>query len=112
MKETDIAWLAGILEGEGCFDMYETHQGYKAPRVRVEMVDEDIINRIAGLFREIGPWKGTVRRAEPKRSQHNVTYRVQAAGRPLLRKLLPLIRPYMSARRGTVIDAMLVELTP
>ena len=41
----DIAWLAGIIEGEGCIDFNED-----SPRIRVQMSDQDIIKRIANLW--------------------------------------------------------------
>lgn len=42
----DVLWLAGLLEGEGTFDI---HRG-KYPRVRVGMVDRDIVGRAATLM--------------------------------------------------------------
>jgi hypothetical protein len=44
--ERDVIWLAGLLEGEGTFDM---HRG-KYPRVRVGMTDRDIVGRAATLM--------------------------------------------------------------
>ena len=48
-----IAWLAGLLEGEGCF----TYQC--SPTIRVGMTDKDVVQRIAALFgRHVrGPYK-------------------------------------------------------
>lgn len=47
MKDSDIYWLAGLLEGEGCFS-----NGKKAPqlRLRVGMTDRDIIERAATIM--------------------------------------------------------------
>lgn len=49
----DICWLAGILEGEGCF-CYQC-----SPGIRVGMTDKDIIERIASLIGHNvrGPYK-------------------------------------------------------
>lgn len=41
----NIIWLAGILEGEGCF-----RQDKNTPRITVNMTDEDIIHKIASMF--------------------------------------------------------------
>jgi hypothetical protein len=44
MTESDLAWLAGLLEGEGCFHF--TRTAY----VVISMTDEDIIERAASLM--------------------------------------------------------------
>src|SRR5207248_1914669 len=43
----DIIWLAGLLEGEGCF-----HKQYNSNSliIRVVMCDKDIIDRVASLW--------------------------------------------------------------
>lgn len=42
----DVLWLAGLLEGEGTFDSH----AHKYPRIRLEMVDRDIVGRAASLM--------------------------------------------------------------
>ncbi|KKK84081.1 hypothetical protein LCGC14_2786950 [marine sediment metagenome] len=46
MKLTDIAWLAGLLEGEGCFRL---NRG-KYPTITLSMCDGDIVVRAATLM--------------------------------------------------------------
>jgi hypothetical protein len=46
MKATDIAWLAGLLEGEGTFF---TIKKQFAPRLALSMTDEDVVRRAAAL---------------------------------------------------------------
>lgn len=41
MDQVDIAWVAGILEGEGSFDFRGRIKGY--PAIRVAMADEDVV---------------------------------------------------------------------
>lgn len=41
----DIIWLAGLLEGEGCFGL-----SGDVARVTVAMTDRDVIDRVALLF--------------------------------------------------------------
>lgn len=45
LDRTDLAWLAGLLDGEGCFD---TPRGN--PRVRVKMSDHDVVLRAADIM--------------------------------------------------------------
>jgi len=44
MPREDAAWLAGLLDGEGCFDAPRGN-----PRVRLKMTDFDIVFRVAAL---------------------------------------------------------------
>lgn len=45
MDRVDAAWLAGLLDGEGCFDAPRGN-----PRVRVKMSDLDVVLRAASLL--------------------------------------------------------------
>ena len=48
---TELAWLAGILEGEGCFLLTtksESNLGY--PQINVSMSDKDVMDRVALLL--------------------------------------------------------------
>ena len=46
IKIKEIAWLAGLLEGEGCFAIH----GKKYPRIVLKMCDEDIVIKAASLM--------------------------------------------------------------
>lgn len=48
--DTEIAWLAGIIEGEGCLDLKYKNGRATYPRIRVAMTDEDVIQQVAKLF--------------------------------------------------------------
>ena len=43
----DVAWLAGLLEGEGCFSLKKE----KYPRISLGMTDEDVVIRAASLIK-------------------------------------------------------------
>jgi hypothetical protein len=43
----DIIWLAGLLEGEGCFSLSTKRQ---APTIGLKMTDEDIVTRARGIL--------------------------------------------------------------
>ena len=48
---SDIAWAAGIVEGEGCIGAdARGHHGAFTPRMTVAMTDEDVIRRLADIF--------------------------------------------------------------
>lgn len=53
----DICWLAGLIEGEGCFyvhtKIYKRQNGtttYKQPKIIISMTDKDVIERVAKMF--------------------------------------------------------------
>jgi hypothetical protein len=46
MSDLDIAWLAGILEGEGCFSTPSSKRGMV---ITVSMTDKDIIERLTEI---------------------------------------------------------------
>lgn len=50
----DIAWLAGLLEGEACFGCYKG-----CPTIELQMTDEDVVSRVAALTgaKLKTPWK-------------------------------------------------------
>lgn len=56
MKHTtnDIAWLAGLLEGEGSFSVVSF-----MPKIQLSMTDEDIVQRAASILgtNVTGPYK-------------------------------------------------------
>jgi hypothetical protein len=100
MTSEDIYWVAGILEGEGCFS-FDNKYGRK---VTVNMTDEDIILRLqaaTGLGRVYGPYNHS-------NGAHKVYYRWVVADRPSLARLLLAVYPLMGTRRQAKI-ATLVE---
>lgn len=100
MKNADAAWLAGLLEGEGCFDWNGSSNRY--PRIRVEMRDEDVVQRVKALC----GGGGAVRRVE-RRQGHHTTFRFQLCDRERLKIVLTAILPYMGNRRSEKIQELL-----
>lgn len=47
--EADLYWLAGILEGEGCFYLRTTNERYKRAAIRLSMTDKDIVQRVRDI---------------------------------------------------------------
>ncbi len=44
IKETDKAWLAGIMDGEGCISLIRRHT-YYVPSVKIANTNEKLIQR-------------------------------------------------------------------
>ena len=121
MTPRDRYWLAGLLEGEGCFVLakstsYHTRvpHVYLHPRVDLVMTDEDIVRRAAALMgtptcrrmpgagpQRIAHAKNTGREYKPL--WKTTLYASRAAA--LMRSILPL----MGMRRQKKIREVLAE---
>lgn len=98
MTEIELAWLAGLLEGEGCFS-YRADRD--CPVVEVKMVDLDVINRVGELFGR------TVWMVPAQGENRQDQWRTKIQGEPareLMRRLLPLMGERRSARIRALLD--------
>lgn len=93
----DVVWLAGLLEGEGTFDL---HRG-KYPRVRVGMTDRDVVGRAATLL-------GANVRLSMKPMPYQATWHAEVSGEKAVEVMLAVL-PFMGARRSGKIAAVLGE---
>lgn len=93
----DLVWLAGLLEGEGTFDL---HKG-KYPRVRLAMVDRDVVGRAASLMDT--KLRLSLHRAPAQPTWHSEVSGVRAA--EIMREVLP----YMGTRRSGKIAEVLAR---
>jgi hypothetical protein len=93
-----IAWLAGLLEGDGCFQIKNGVQ--TIPRLQLAMLDKDIVEEVALFFKSnINEFK------TPKGDK--TMYRVSTAKRSVLEPLLKELYPYLGIRRQEQVRAML-----
>lgn len=95
IAQEDLLWLVGIMEGEGCFDA----QRGKYPRVRLAMVDRDVVGRAATLM---GTRVRLSLQAPPKRS----TWHAEIQGARAA-ELMWVLLPHMGARRSAKIAEIL-----
>jgi len=136
MRQIDIIWLAGLLEGEGCFNVRPEKNDQA--RVSVEMTDKDIIERVSRLFdsnistrepRPAGTCSGCkepaskciiAREAARGETPPNVlngfgmgwtkrSYQTAIYG-DRAKNLMRLVFPFMGSRRGEKIEAILGSL--
>jgi len=101
ISDTDLAWLAGLLEGEGCF-CYQC-----SPGIKLGMTDKDVVSKVANL---LGRWvRGPYRyRTNKKAVFYTEIWSHEAIW--WMKKLLP----YMSVRRSAKIKEIVErwELAP
>ena len=104
-------WLAGLLEGEGCFRLYRDQQRqgkfvylYHRPRIICAMTDRDVIER---LQRVTGVGRISLGRKPSPRHKPYWQWTVSRDGdaAELMRALLP----HMGERRRARIEQVLVD---
>lgn len=99
----EIAWLAGLLDGEGCFDFHmNSKSGRKFPRIRIQMKDLDVIKRVKDVM-----GGGQICKETGRKKNHSTTYILRQCKRDELAVILPLILPWMSKRRAERIKEMI-----
>jgi hypothetical protein len=103
-SDLEIAWAAGIIEGEGCFSYNGRSQygdrRYQYPRIEVRMTDPDVIARLQRIF------GGNVRAcnnhiARPEQKQQFTWDITNMAD---FDRVAALIRPWLGARRRARLD--------
>jgi hypothetical protein len=107
ISDTELAWLAGLLEGEGSFLMYRCHKGgreYRYPKIVVGMTDLDVIEHAASLLGE-----NKVYPLPPsKQGERKPAFRAHVSGRKAA-DLMHQLYPLLGQRRRARIDQILTE---
>lgn len=97
MIREDAAWLAGLLDGEGCFDAPRSN-----PRVRLKMADTDVVLRAAAL---IG---ATVHIETPGQPGHKPLMVAQLTGDRAVSVMLAVL-PWLGARRTAKVTEIVTK---
>jgi hypothetical protein len=97
LKSETLAYIAGLVDGEGCVTLYGTgdkravhRMACFAPKLVIEMTDHDLI---VWLREQTGV--GSIHRHVPKNLRAKIRYRWQVKGQQavtLLRHLIPWLR--------------------
>lgn len=98
MTAADLAWVAGVFEGEGSISFV----GKQGVTVKVSMTDEDVIRRlhaITGVGQVGGPYAGT----------NKPRYAWYVGNKHQVRSLLLALRPWLGERRGQRADEALAR---
>lgn len=101
--ETEIAWLAGIIEGEGCI-----YISPKSVAISVSMTDRDIIDRLDALFPSPGISLKQQRRPDGTLYKPQYVWRTRKADQ--VREILNLVMPWLGGRRKAKALAALEHL--
>lgn len=109
LSDFELAWLVGLLEGEGTFSISTSRPKpnggyYRYPRVRVTMTDQDVVEHVAKLF---GGTK--VHFTHPPSAQaagHAPQWATELQGKKAV-ILMERVLPYMGNRRQARIRELL-----
>ena len=99
----DLIWLAGLAEGEACFDL---HKG-RSPRIRVGMTDKDTVQRVASLL-------GSSCRLQLRPAPYSALWHAEIQGERaavLMEALLPLMGARRSSRIALALGAYRLRAT-
>jgi hypothetical protein len=97
VSETDIAWAAGLLEGEGSF-LKKTKR--KTILISCQMTDLDVLQRLKTIF------GGSIYNTTKAKPHHKDAWSWCIFGTNAAR-VMELIKPYMLARRYIAIEEVL-----
>jgi hypothetical protein len=90
----DIAWLAGLWEGEGCFSLNR-----ERPRMTINMKDKDIIERAHSLMKV----KTNIATNDyRKNSMCNITYSFSLNGRDAIEWMMTFYTFFGSRRQNKI----------
>jgi hypothetical protein len=108
-REVDIAWLAGIIDGEGClsvdFKLAENGKNYLSVKIRVINTDVRMIQKCARVYQELGVvFYYNVNRKTKAHYKDQTAIIVASQGS--CKKILEAIRPHL-ANKQMVADVMI-----
>lgn len=107
MTEIEIAWLAGLLEGEGSFGNYSKKTMVDL-RLQLAMGDRDVIEKAAAVVGGAPVYtydrKGQKGFRDHHKPQHKFTLRGYKAAR-----IMEAVLPFMGARRSAKITELLAQ---
>lgn len=101
LSDIEIAWLAGLMEGDGWFTLSLNNGGpSRLPRIGIAMLDRDVIERVTNLL-------NTTITTYLTKNKTKVMYSTTLSRRDDLEPLLKILHPHMGVRRKTQIDKLL-----
>ncbi len=112
LNEVEIAWLAGLFEGEANFGLdsrskkrYKVSTSPAIPFIKIAMVDQDVIAKVAKLV------KKSYFSPSRKTSSGKVVYILHIGDRITLLYLLPRLLPFLGERRQKKVRECIDALT-
>lgn len=103
MSKYEMGWVAGLLEGEGCFTQRKNGTGTKIyPAIDVQSGDRDVIEKLIA-YTGLGNIGGPYKTRSPKHTPMFGWKMSSASARLIMTTLIP----HMCERRKTRIEEVL-----
>lgn len=93
MKETDLAYLAGLLDGEGHFGLRKSQTGF-AVIIQVQMTDEAVLTWARNTF------GGNLELNREATEKHERVIRWTVGGKEKVKPLLLALLPYLKVKKA------------
>jgi LAGLIDADG-like domain len=91
------AWVAGLIEGEGCLGIYRTSD----VKIEVASIDRDVLDRLRALC------GGSIHTMNPRRDNRRVVYRLSICARQDVVRVLVAIQSWLLSRRSMAATGLL-----
>jgi hypothetical protein len=101
MNETDVAWLAGLFEGEGNIAIAKNG----GTRLTIRMCDLDVIERVNAMFPAT-----KIQAVRPKYPNARLQYAWRISNPDTVREILSLLLPWFGERRSEKTLEVLLHL--
>lgn len=98
MLETDKAWFAGIIDGEGCISLYKRASHF-VPSVKVANTNELLINKCKQVLDEAGIEYCIRYSDRGERKNAKPAWELMMESRPRVIATLELILPYLVSKQ-------------
>lgn len=94
-EREQLAWAAGLFEGEGCFNTFHRPKGTWSVQARLAMTDGDVVHRFAAI---IGA--GQVHGPRQRRPNEQPLYEWYVQAAPDVLTVIRLLSPWLGIRRS------------
>jgi hypothetical protein len=91
-----VAWAAGLFEGEGCWNAYVRQSGKVQMQARLGMTDRDVVERFAAI---VGCGSISVRTFSGEHAHWKPAFDWCVYEAEKVREVIELLLPYMGERR-------------
>jgi hypothetical protein len=103
-QQTDMVFLAGLLDARGSFSHRDTGEGMTFG-VRLDLLDRQLAERLAATL-----GVGNVGRVIKPRAKYKSVWRLSVHRRQHVRAVIMAVRPWLSATRRGHADELLAEM--
>lgn len=95
--ETEIAWAAGLFEGEGCFNAFKRKSGKWGVQVRLGMTDREPVERFARI---VGAGAVHDGRQAQKHENWKPLHEWYVQSGPEVARVIDMLMPHLCKRRA------------